>query len=105
MRSVICLASLWMMKSQFKQKVALPPLAELGSGACDMIATLARQQPAGRTGVNFLLRNDLSLEFLLVASTCEWPKSTERDQKLRELAAKGANWELVLDLAVRHRVE
>ena len=49
--------------------------------------------------------NHLSPEFLLIAAGCEWPRSADRDRKLRDLAVDGVDWSLVLDLAVRHRVE
>ncbi len=50
-------------------------------------------------------RNELSREFCLVAAGCEWPASSARDQRLRELAALPLDWDLALKLAHRHRVE
>ncbi len=50
-------------------------------------------------------RNELSREFCLVAAGCEWPASSARDQRLRDLAASPLDWDLVLKLAHRHRVE
>ena len=47
----------------------------------------------------------LTAEFLLTAASCEWPRSAARDERLRELAAAGVDWEVVLSLARRHRVE
>ncbi|MDP9414422.1 MAG: nucleotidyltransferase family protein [Pseudomonadota bacterium] len=50
-------------------------------------------------------RNELSREFNLVAAGCEWPASAARDQRLRDCAASALDWDLVLKLAHRHRVE
>ncbi len=50
-------------------------------------------------------RNALSREFCLIAAGCEWPASSARDQRLRELAALPLDWDLVLKLAHRHRIE
>lgn len=50
-------------------------------------------------------RNELSREFCLVAAGCEWPASSARGQRLRDLAASPLDWDLVLKLAHRHRVE
>lgn len=47
----------------------------------------------------------LSNEFELTAACCEWPASSPRDQRLRELSARPIDWNLVLKLAARHRVQ
>jgi hypothetical protein len=52
-----------------------------------------------------LPRNELPREFNLVAAGCEWPASSARDQRLRDLAASPLDWGLALKLAHRHRVE
>jgi hypothetical protein len=51
-----------------------------------------------------LPESSLSKEFRLVAACCEWPASSERDQRLKELAP-GLDWGLTLQLARRHRIE
>jgi hypothetical protein len=43
-------------------------------------------------------------EFLLTAACCEWPSSAARNERLRGLAGS-ADWDLVLKLGRRHRVE
>jgi hypothetical protein len=43
-------------------------------------------------------------EFLLTAACCEWPSSAARHERLRGLAGS-ADWDLVLKLGRRHRVE
>ena len=47
----------------------------------------------------------LSDEFLLVAACCEWPRTHARDEKVKALGASGLDWELVLKLGRRHRIE
>jgi hypothetical protein len=44
-------------------------------------------------------------EFGLVAACCRWPPSPARDREVAAAAAKAADWDLVLRLAIRHRVE
>lgn len=46
----------------------------------------------------------LTTEFLLTAACCEWPASAARNGRLRGLAGS-ADWDLVLKLGRRHRVE
>jgi hypothetical protein len=48
--------------------------------------------------------SSLSNEFRLAAACCEWPASSSRDQRLRELAS-AIDWPLTLQLARRHRIE
>ena len=50
-------------------------------------------------------RNDLTAEFRLVAACCEWPATEARNERLRRLSEVSLDWELVLKLAARHRVE
>jgi hypothetical protein len=44
-------------------------------------------------------------EFVLVAACCRWPPSSARDRAVATAAANNTDWDLVLRLAIRHRVE
>jgi hypothetical protein len=44
-------------------------------------------------------------EFSLVAACCGWPPSPARDEAVRAAAAKVTDWDSVLQLATRHRVD
>ncbi len=46
-----------------------------------------------------------SPEFALVAASCRWPRSSERDDAVRDAAASVADWDVLLRTARRHRVE
>lgn len=46
----------------------------------------------------------LSPEFSLVAACCRWPRSVRRDAAVRDAAA-GVDWDRMLEVARRHRVE
>jgi hypothetical protein len=49
--------------------------------------------------------NTLSREFRLVSACCEWPASADRTARLQSLAGPPINWDMVLKLSLRHRVE
>jgi hypothetical protein len=44
-------------------------------------------------------------EFALVAACCRWPPSAERDRVVRAAAANVIDWDRVLQLVARHRVD
>lgn len=52
-----------------------------------------------------MAQHRLSNEFQLTAACCEWPASPARDERLRELSVGPIDWELVLKLAERHRIQ
>ena len=47
----------------------------------------------------------LSREFNLLAASCRWPASRERDAEIRRLTAEELRWNAFIDLVKRHRVE
>jgi hypothetical protein len=47
----------------------------------------------------------IPLEFRLVAACCRWPPSPSRDAAVREAAAAAIDWEEVLAVVRRHRVD
>ncbi len=50
-------------------------------------------------------RTRLADEFALLAACCRWPPSRAREREVAAAAAKSIDWDLVLRLAIRHRVE